>query len=47
MVEVRFERPKDIDKIRLLNVKAFGQPVDLNISFLKAIHRYIPNPNIS
>ena len=26
MVEIRFERPKDIDKIRLLNDKAFGQP---------------------
>ena len=31
MVEVRFERPKDIDKIRLLNVKAFGQPVEGHI----------------
>ena len=26
MVEVRFERPKNIDEIRLLNYKAFGQP---------------------
>ena len=31
MVEVRFERPKDIDKICLLNVKAFGQPVEGHI----------------
>ncbi len=26
MVEVRFERPADIDEVRLLNDKAFGQP---------------------
>ena len=28
MVEVRFERPKDIDEVRLLNDKAFGQPLE-------------------
>ena len=28
VIEVRFERPKDIDKVRLLNDKAFGQPVE-------------------
>ncbi len=28
MIEVRFERPKDIDEVRLLNDKAFGQPVE-------------------
>ncbi len=26
MVEIRFELPKDIDEVRLLNDKAFGQP---------------------
>ena len=26
MVAIRFEQPKDIDEIRLLNYKAFGQP---------------------
>jgi putative acetyltransferase len=26
VVEVRFEQPKDIDEVRLLNDKAFGQP---------------------
>ncbi len=28
VIEVRFERPKDIDEVRLLNDKAFGQPVE-------------------
>ena len=28
VIEVRFERPKDIDKVRLLNDKAFGKPVE-------------------
>jgi len=28
LIEVRFERPKDIDEVRLLNDKAFGQPVE-------------------
>ena len=31
MVEVRFEQPKDIDEFRLLNDKAFGQPVEGHI----------------
>ncbi|MBW1726949.1 MAG: N-acetyltransferase [Deltaproteobacteria bacterium] len=31
MVEVRFEQPKDIDEVRLLNDKAFGQPVEGHI----------------
>ena len=28
MIEIRFERPEDIDEIRLLNEKAFGQPIE-------------------
>ena len=28
LIEIRFERPKDIDEVRLLNHKAFGQPVE-------------------
>ncbi|RZB31559.1 MAG: putative acetyltransferase [Desulfobacteraceae bacterium Eth-SRB2] len=28
MIEIRFERPKDIDEVRLLNDKTFGQPVE-------------------
>ena len=28
MVEIRLEQPKDIDEIRLLNDKAFGQPIE-------------------
>ena len=28
VIEVRFERPKDIDEVRLLNEKAFGQPIE-------------------
>ncbi|OQY10792.1 MAG: hypothetical protein B6I30_08225 [Desulfobacteraceae bacterium 4572_187] len=31
LVEVRFEQPKDIDEVRLLNDKAFGQPVEGHI----------------
>ncbi len=28
LIEIRFERPKDIDEVRLLNHKAFVQPVE-------------------
>ena len=28
VVEIRFERPEDIDEVRLLNTKAFGQPIE-------------------
>jgi putative acetyltransferase len=31
VVEIRFERPRDIDEVRMLNNKAFGQPVEGNI----------------
>ena len=28
VVEIRFERPEDTDEVRLLNTKAFGQPIE-------------------
>jgi len=28
MVDVRIERPEDIDEVRLVNDPAFGQPFD-------------------
>lgn len=28
MIEIRLEKPKDVDDIRLLNDKAFGQPIE-------------------
>lgn len=28
VIEIRFERPEDIDEIRLLNERAFGQPIE-------------------
>ena len=28
VIEIRFERPEDIDEVRLLNTKAFGQPIE-------------------
>ena len=31
MVEIHFERPEDIDEVRLLNDKALGQPVEGHI----------------
>jgi putative acetyltransferase len=31
-IEIRFERPEDIDEVRLLNTKAFGQPIEGRIA---------------